>query len=301
MAVSSQVSQVERPVSDPPDPNRRRAPKSASLDMTDGLFGLSLMAGSANVIMQLARPGVGYGVLESRVDSGRADLHPFKRARTTIGYLAVIALGSDEEKAAFKAAIDTAHRQVRSTADSPVRYNAFDPELQLWVAACLYKGSVDLSRMFYGEIDDDEAERLYQESRIFGTALQVRPEMWPADRAAFDKYWQEQLDTSIHIDGPVRDYLYRIAAVRMRGVTLPGPLHKLVERPMLFVTTGFLPQRFRDEMRLPWSKNKQRQFDAMIELLRVVNNVAPKPLRQFPFQALMWDMRWRMRTGRPLV
>lgn len=297
----TQSAVVERPVGDGPDPTRPQAPPNPNPDMTDGLFGLSLMAGSANVIMQLARPGVGYGVVESTVDGGRADLHPFKRARTTIGYLAVVALGTDAEKTAFKKAIDTAHRQVRSTPQSPVKYNAFDPELQLWVAACLYKGSVDLYRMFYGEMDDDEAECAYQEARIFGTALQVRPEMWPADRAAFDKYWQEQLETNIHIDDTVRDYLYRIAAVRMRGVTLPGPFHKLVEEPMLFITTGFLPQRFRDEMHLSWSPAKQKQFDALIALLRVVNRLTPPPVRRFPFNALMWDMRWRMRTGRPLV
>ncbi|MEO6794773.1 MAG: oxygenase MpaB family protein [Mycobacterium sp.] len=302
MTAGAVMQQVERPVGASPDPWRRRAPKQQQgVTMADGLFGLSLMAGSANVIMQLARPGVGYGVLESRVDSGRADLHPFKRARTTIGYLAVVALGSDEEKESFKKAIDVAHRQVRHTKDSPVKYNAFDPELQLWVAACLYKGSVDLSRMFFGEVDDDEADRLYQESKVFGTALQMRPEMWPSDREAFDKYWQQQLDTNISIDGPVREYLYRIAAARMRGVTLPGPLHKLVEGPMLFITTGFLPQRFRDEMRLPWDAAKQRQFDGLIEMVRVVNNLTPGPLRRFPFNALMWDMRWRMRTGRPLV
>lgn len=302
MTASALLQQVERPVSAPPDPNRRRAPKQhKGLDISDGMFGLSLMAGSANVIMQLARPGVGYGVVESKVDSGRADLHPIKRARTTIGYLAVVALGTEAERQAFKKAVDSAHRQVRSTAGSPVKYNAFDPQLQLWVAACLYKGSVDLYRMFYGEMDEEEAEQHYQEAKIFGTALQMNEEMWPADRAAFDRYWQEQLDTNIHIDDPVRDYLYRIAAVRMRGVTLPGPLHKLVEGPMLFITTGFLPQRFRDEMRLPWDANKQRQFDSLIALLRMANNLTPGPLRRFPFNALMADMRWRMRTGRPLV
>lgn len=302
MTASALLQQVERPVSAPPDPQRHRAPRQKSgVEMADGLFGLSLIAGSANVIMQLARPGVGYGVLESVVDSGRADLHPFKRARTTIGYLAVVALGSETEQRAFKKAVDGAHRQVRSTKASPVKYSAFDPELQLWVAACLYKGSVDLYRMFYGELDDDEAERHYQEAKVFGTALQMRPEMWPPNREAFDRYWQEQLDTKIDIDGPIRDYLYRIAAVRMRGVTLPGPLHKLVEGPMLFITTGFLPQRFRDEMHLPWDAAKQRQFDALIAMLRVVNHLTPGPLRRFPFNALMADMRWRMRTGRPLV
>ena len=54
-------------------------------------MGVGLLAGAANVIMQLASPGVGYGVMESRVESGRIDRHPIKRARTTFTYLAVAA------------------------------------------------------------------------------------------------------------------------------------------------------------------------------------------------------------------
>lgn len=296
------IRHVERPVSDPPDPKRRRARNQRrSLRINESWMGLSGLAGSANVIMQLARPGVGYGVLESRVETGRADLHPFRRARTTAAYLAVVALGSDADKETYRKAIDERHRQVRSAARSPVKYHALDPELQLWVAACLYKGTVDFYRMFYGEMDDDQADRYYQEAKAFGTTLQVRPSMWPADRAAFDEYWQEQLDTNINIDGPVHDYLYNIAAVRMRGVTLPGPLHKLVEGPMLFVTTGFLPQRFRDEMGLPWDGAKQRQFDALMALLRLVNSTTPQLLRQLPFMLLLWDLRLRMKLGLPLI
>ena len=103
-------------------------------------MGIALLAGPANVIMQLARPGVGYGVMESRVESGRVDLHPIKRARTTFTYLAVATAGSDAQKAAFRRAVNRAHAQVYSTPDSPVQYNAFDLDLQLWVGACLYKG-----------------------------------------------------------------------------------------------------------------------------------------------------------------
>lgn len=295
------VGQVERAVSDPLDPRRRRARKrEPSAGIPDGMRGVSLLAGSANVIMQLAHPGVGYGVLESRVESGRADLHPFKRARTTFTYLVVATMGSEAQKTAFRTAVDRVHRQVRSTPDSPVKYNAFDPELQLWVAACLYKGSVDIQRILVGEMDDEDADRYYRESMAFGTTLQVRPEMWPPDRAAFDRYWQESLD-KLHIDGPVHDYLYRIAAVRMRGVTLPGPLHKLVEQPMLLITTGFLPQRFRDEMRLPWDAAKQRRFDRLMATLRVANDLMPRFLQQFPFNVLLWDLDRRIRTGRPLV
>ena len=119
-------------------------------------MGVALLAGPANVIMQLARPGVGYGVKESRVESGRVDRHPIKRARTTFTYLAVASKGTDAQKAAYRRAVNKAHAQVYSTDESPVKYNAFDKDLQMWVAACLYKGGVDVYRLFVGELDDDD-------------------------------------------------------------------------------------------------------------------------------------------------
>ena len=266
----------------------------------DGLVGGALLAGPANVIMQLARPGVGYGVVESRVESGRTDLHPIKRARTTFTYLAVAILGSDEQKAAYRSAVNTAHRQVYSTADSPVQYSAMDKNLQLWVAACLFKGALDVYRLVVGELDDETAEEFYRQGITMGTTLQVTPEMWPADRAAFDKYWQESLD-QVHIDDTVREYLFPIAAARLKGLQLPGPLQRRSEALALLITTGFLPQRFRDEMQLPWDTKRQKRFNSLMKLVKAVNRVLPGPLRRFPFNWMLMDLNWRIRTGRPLV
>jgi uncharacterized protein (DUF2236 family) len=133
-----------------------------------------------------------------------------------------------------------------------------------------------------------------------GTTLQVPEEMWPADRAAFDVYWQEQL-AKVHIDDTVREYLFPIAASRIRGVTLPGPLQRWNESLALLITTGFLPQRFRDEMRLPWDADRQRRFDRLMALVRIATQVSPRFIRQFPFNVLLKDLDWRIRTGRPLV
>jgi uncharacterized protein (DUF2236 family) len=118
--------------------------------------------------------------------AARVDLHPIKRARTTFTYLAVATAGSDEQKEAFRRAVNRAHAQVYSTPESPVQYNAFDLDLQLWVGACLYKGGVDIYRTFIGELDDEDADRHYREGMRLATVLLVPPEMWPADRAAFD-------------------------------------------------------------------------------------------------------------------
>jgi uncharacterized protein (DUF2236 family) len=297
-AVHQPIRHVERGVAD--GALATPAGRGRALGIDEGLMGVALLAGPANVIMQLARPGVGYGVMESRVESGRVDLHPIKRARTTFTYLAVATGGSDAQKSAFRQAVNRAHAQVYSTADSPVQYNAFDVDLQLWVGACLYKGAVDIYRIFVGELDGEDADRHYREGMVLATTLQVPPEMWPADRAAFDRYWQESL-AKVHIDDAVRDYLYPIAAGRVRGVALPRPLQRLSDSVALLITAGFLPQRFRDEMRLPWDAAKQRRFDRLMAVLRTINRMMPGFVRRFPFNVLLADVDRRIRTGRPLV
>jgi uncharacterized protein (DUF2236 family) len=298
VAIREPVSHVDRAVSAPPMPSGRRSRRGPGFD--DGLMGVALLAGPANVIMELARPGVGYGVMESRVEGGRADRHPIKRARTTFTYLAVATRGSEEQKKAYRRAVNKSHAQVYSTPDSPVQYNAFDKDLQLWVAACLYKGGVDVARVFIGEMDDETADRHYRDSMALATTLQVPAEMWPADRAAFDRYWQESLD-QLHIDDTIREYLYPFAVSRLRGVRLPARVQRAHEGFNLLITTGFLPQRFREEMQLDWNAVKQRKFDRLMAVIRFVNNLTPRFIREFPFNVLLRDVDWRVRTGRPLV
>jgi uncharacterized protein (DUF2236 family) len=289
---------TERPISQNARVPARRPRWGATVD--DGLMGVALLAGPANVVMQLARPGVGYGVQESTVESGRVDRHPVKRARTTFTYLAVAGRGTDQQKAAFRRAVNTAHAQVRSTPESPVQYNAFDKDLQMWVAACLYKGFVDVHRIFVGEMDDETADRHYREGMTLGTTLQVPAEMWPADRKAFDEYWQQSLER-VHIDDAVHEYLWPIAAGRLGNATLPRPLQKRLDAVNLFMTTGFLPQRFRDEMRLPWDASKQRRFNRAMAVIGTVNKGMPRFIRRFPFNWMLRDLDWRIRTGRPLT
>ena len=298
MTVSEPIDHVARGINDPVLPGGRRPPKwMTSAD--DAAF-IGLLSGAANVIMELARPGVGYGVKDSRVESGRADRHPIKRARTTFTYLAVALSGTDEQKATYRRAVNRSHAQVYSTPDSPVEYNAFDKDLQLWVAACIYKGFVDVHRIFVGELADDAADRHFREGMALGTTLQVTPDMWPADRKAFDEYWQQSLDL-VHIDDAVREYLFPIAAGRIAGVKIPRSIERRLDAVNLFITTGFLPQRFRDEMKLPWDAAKQRRFNRIMAAIGTVNYVMPRFVRRFPFNWMLTDLDWRIRTGRPLV
>jgi uncharacterized protein (DUF2236 family) len=279
---------VATPARTPWTPARSEAPPCL-----DGIG--AFLAGTANVIMQLALAPVGHGVMESKVESGQITRHPIKRFRTTFTYIAVALLGTDDERARYREAVNRQHRLVRSDEDSAVNYNAFSRELQLWVPACLYYGSVDVHEKLYGRMTDELADAFYDHAARFGTTLQMTADMWPADRAAFARYWDDAV-SEVSIGEAVRDYLHAL----MTREHLPRPLRGNA-RFNTWVTTGFLPQRFRDEMKLPWSAGDQQRFDLLMQRIGSVQRLLPGFVRRFPFNWLLWDMRVRMRFGRRLV
>ncbi|MGQ4616400.1 oxygenase MpaB family protein [Nocardia sp. R7R-8] len=261
------------------------------IDGAAGLFG-----GVANVIMQLSTPPVGYGVLESTVDSGNVMLHPVKRLRTTLTYLAVAMLGTDEERAAYRAAVDVSHRRVHSTGSSPVRYNAFDPGLQLWVAACLHWGARDLYERMHGPMDEAAADAFYRLGARLGTTLQMPETMWPADRRAFAAYWTATL-AGTSIDPTVRAYFDDLIDLRM----LPRPAQLAFGRLHRFFVTGLLPQHLREEMGMTWTDRDERILGRILRIVGATESRLPRPIRAFPLNAYLLDMRIRRRLGLRLV
>ncbi|MGW4325698.1 oxygenase MpaB family protein [Nocardia sp. NPDC004573] len=261
------------------------------IDGVAGLFG-----GVANVIMQLSTPPVGYGVLESTVHSGNVMLHPVKRLRTTLTYLSVAMLGTDEERAAYREAVNVSHRPVRSTASSPVHYNAFDPELQLWVAACLHWGAQDLYERMHGPMDDATADAFYHLGARLGTTLQMPETMWPADRRAFDEYWAANL-AKTSIDPTIRAYFDDLIDLRM----LPRPAQLAFGRLHRFFVTGLLPQHLRKEMGMTWTDRDERVLARILRAVGATQSRLPRPIRAFPLNAYLLDMRVRRLLGLRLV
>ncbi len=261
-------------------------------DVRDVIDGAALLASTANVVMQLARPAVGYGVLESTVESGQMTRHPVRRIRNTVTYLSVAFLGTEEERAYCRRQVNRSHAQVRSAADSPVRYDAFDPRLQLWVAACLYRGMTDVHAMLHGPVDEAVADAIYRECRRLGTTLQVPEDMWPADRTAFERYWARAL-AELRIDPPVRDYLDRLIALDY----LPRPVSAALGPVNRFLTIGFLSPPFREQLQVSWTERDQRAFALLIGMVAMVNRGLPGPVSRFPFNACLQDLRLRRFLG----
>lgn len=275
----------------------RSQTEPADFDIRDHIDGAAAFYGAtANVIMQLSLAPVGYGVAESRVHSGSIMRHPVKRTRTTLTYLSVALMGDDEDRAAFRTAVNGAHRQVHSTPASPVKYNAFDKNLQLWVAACLYWGSVDIMRRLHGPTDEALADAFYGYAHHLGTTLQVPREMWPADRAAFDAYWAEHLPRT-SVDATIKAYFDDLLDLRM----LAAPLRLPFARFHRWFTTGLLPAHLRAELGLTWTDRDEIRLNRLLRATGAIWGRLPRPLRNFPFNATLADMRRRHRRGKPLI
>ncbi|QCQ93367.1 oxygenase MpaB family protein [Rhodococcus sp. SGAir0479] len=264
--------------------------------ITDALDFWSFAGGAANVVMQLSWPEVGHGVAESKVESGSVVRHPWKRARTTFTYLSVAILGSEEQRRAYRAAVNGAHKYVRSDENSPVTYNAFDRELQLWVAACLFVGFEDTHQLLHGKLTPEQAEEFYRSSSTLGTTLQVTEDMWPATRAEFDRYWNIACER-VAIDDTVRDYLNDLIDLRM----VSWPLRFAFGDLLKFLTAGFLPPLFREQLGMEWSADDRRRFEHLFLFVAGVNRLLPRFVRHLPSRVLMRDLQWRIRSGRPLV
>jgi uncharacterized protein (DUF2236 family) len=270
--------------------------KTKPMDVTDALDFWSAAGSAANVIMQLSWPEVGYGVSESRVLSGSLMHHPWKRLRTTAQYMAVAILGTDEERAAYREAVNVAHRQVRSTVESPVKYNAFNRELQLWVAACLFVFYEDTYQLLHGKLTDEQAQTFYQSAMPLGTTLQVREEQWPASRQEFEVYWNTACER-IQMDDNIREFLLKIVDLKMINI-----VPRVFLAPLLrFLTLGFLAPVFRDNLGVDWTEADQRRFEHLFLFVSFVNRFLPKFVRTHNYAVLMADLRWRLKHNKPLI
>jgi uncharacterized protein (DUF2236 family) len=260
------------------------------------ISGLALAPAGANVIMQLSRLPIGHAIAESKVDSGSLRKHPLKRTRTTLAYIMVALFGSEHERAVMRSEINEQHRLVRSDPEDAVPYNALDADLQLWVAACMFRGVIDATTFLYGPVDDAAFQSLLGHCSSFATTLQVSVSRWPQNRAAFEAYWATSMP-DVRMDDVTRDYLRGIASLAF----LPAPLARVLGPSHRFLTVGFLPPPFRDELGLPWTTRQQRRFERVVAGVRVLNRSLPRPLREFPWNLVEHDTRRRIAHGRPVL
>ena len=253
-----------------------------------------LLAGAGRaILLQIAHPAIGYGV--ARHSDFATD--PMKRLNATLSYIYALSGGTESDARAMRRAVNRAHAPVRNPPRDPApapgsaravgdpaasttagdpHYDAHDPQLQLWVAATLYDTAITVYERAYGPLDDESGERVYREYAVLGTALQMPAELWPADRAAFRRYWN---DTLAHLT--VDDTVRAVADALLRAERAPLPI-RLGMPVARLATVALLPESVRATFGLAWSPARQRRFDRTWRVIVPIYRALPAALRHAP-------------------
>ncbi len=247
---------------------------------TQGVVGEAafLLSSPRRFLTEIAFPPVGRGVVEH----SKALTDPITRFRNTSAYIYLVAFGTDDERRAVVRFVNRAHAPVRAGG-----YNAFDPKLQLWIAAVMFHGGRDIYERFFGPLAPAGTERMYRDFAVYGTSLQVPAEMWPADLAAFGDYWNGVV-TGLVVDEKVRNY----AQALLRGGSASRPVR--AGMPLnRFLTLGLLDPRIRDAYGFTWTDGQQRRFDTVMRVAAPLYRALPLRVRRLPATLVLRDARRR--------
>jgi uncharacterized protein (DUF2236 family) len=233
-----------------------------------------LVGGARAILLQIANPAVGMGV--ARHSDFASD--PMRRLRNTLTYIYVIVYGAADDRARVTTLVNAAHRSVRNLESDGDCYDAADPQLQLWVAATLYNTAITVHESVFGPLAPDDADALYSEYSVLGTALQMPPELWPDGRAAFRNYWNSQLAQL-----RVTDETRRVARDLLHSRAIPWWLRAGMPLARL-VTAGLLTPTLRVAFELPWDMRTQRRYKRAMRVVAAVYPRLPRSIRHWPMR-----------------
>ncbi len=244
---------------------------------------LLLAGGGRATLLQIAHPGVAQGVYEHSDFAER----PIDRLRTTLSYVYGVLFGTRAEGEAISRAVAAMHRRVIGPG-----YHADDPGLQVWVNATLFDTAVVLYQRVFGPLSPAELDTCYRQYSVLATSIGCPEGAWPADRAAFQRYWAHMIET-VPVGEPAREIAHALLWPHNLPVAWrPGiPVNR-------FVTIGLLPGPIRAGYGYPWSARQQRRLDRGLSVTSVVYPRAPLVLRHALKDYYLRDLRRRLARRR---
>ncbi|WP_411721213.1 oxygenase MpaB family protein [Mycetocola sp.] len=242
-----------------------------------------LVAGGARaILLQIANPSVGAGVASHSNFTSR----PLDRLHGTLAFCYAQVYGTESDRQAVDRRVNAAHGPVTKAPDADsAGYSAFDPTLQLWVAATLYDTAVQVHELVFGPLSDEAADEVYRGYAVLGTALQMPADLWPEDRAAFRSWFDaelEKLEVSPEALSVSRQLLTLDRAPFWLRAGLPA---------VRLVTAALLPPRLREAFGFRWTLRQQRRFDRMLRVVRVVWPAVPRGIRHLPVRYYLRRIR----------
>lgn len=222
-----------------------------------------LFGGQRALLLQVANPLVAQGVL----DHSSVRTKSFERLNRTLSMMQSFTFGTNEEVEKITARINHAHSFVNGKLPKSVgshtagtAYNAFDPELLMWVWATLTDTAVLVYETFIAPLSDEDKEEYYQECKRLliplGGDVTRTPAMFADLRSYLKaKYASGDIVVGDDVKREVIPYLLLQKPKRLKLPLLP------LSQPLVKVTVGLLPPELREQYGLPWSTRDQKAFD----------------------------------------
>ena len=129
-----------------------------------------LFGGARALLMQAAHPLVVAGANQT----GMYDRNPWRRLQRTLILTYTITFGTKAEAHAAAERINEVHTRINGT--DPVtgrHYDALDPELLLYVHACLVDSALLFEELTVGKLDDRGRQRFHEEQMLAAELVQI--------------------------------------------------------------------------------------------------------------------------------
>lgn len=247
-----------------------------------------LFGGARALLMQAAHPLVIAGARES----GFYERDPWKRLQRTLFLTYTITFGTKEEARQAAKRINDVHRRVKGTDTVTGKpYDALDPELLLWVHACLVDSALLFEQLTVGALDDAGRQRFHEEQMLAAEMVLVPRDIIPATVPELRAYIDRVLASG---DLRVTDAARRVARL------FHDPPREAEWRPVLKLVSRWsfatLPPSLREQYGIRWTPAK-RLGAAMAPFAAK----AIRPLLPSRYRFIMPYHEWRLRRrGAPV-
>ena len=138
-------------------------PGSVSWEVNADMPSVSI-AGTAAIVLEILHPSVIAGVQD--LSSYRDD--PFRRARTTLGYVLGTTFGNTESATRLIEGVKRIHGRINGTRPDGVEYRALDPELIAWVHTCIPWMIMRTFERYRRPLTPEERDRYLAEQAVIG-------------------------------------------------------------------------------------------------------------------------------------
>ncbi len=243
-----------------------------------------LFGGARAVLMQAAHPLVIAGARAT----GFYERDPWKRLQRTLILTYTITFGTKAEAHAAADRINDVHARIQGVDDVTGRpYDALDPQLLLWVHACLVDSALLFEELTVGKLNDAGRQRFHEEQMLAAEMVKIPREIIPPTVPALRAYMADVIGRG---DLRVTDSARRVAELFYHPPAEAEwrPVLKGVSR-LAFAT---LPAPLREEFGISLGPAKRAAMAATFAATRFARPLLPAKVRYIaPYQE--WRLRQR--------